>query len=194
MPIQCAGLDLPFEYDILQKRLKEQVNPFFSSGDVVLLSGCQDDGTSIDATTSSYSSCASGGAMTTALVATLQSNPCPTFGGDACVSDVYGFSSYFVNVNSLIESIELISELQNHMRVSGYNQVPHLSASQDFDVCKRPFLLDDCISNSNTVRGRIVRRKFPPRRRPIKDTRLLNMLSTGAMIGGGALMLGMLLG
>jgi hypothetical protein len=74
------GLDLPYEYNRRENALKEQMNPFLSPGDVVLLSGCHDDGVSVD-----QGGCglAGGGVMTSAFVASLKSNPCPTYLGDS---------------------------------------------------------------------------------------------------------------
>merc|ERR1712037_1084268 len=64
-----TGLDLPFTYT--QRGWKEETNPFHSQGDVQLFSGCEDEDTSADATSSDGSA---GGAMTAAFCDLLRHN------------------------------------------------------------------------------------------------------------------------
>jgi hypothetical protein len=151
----CVGLDLPFSWNKTTHRFVEETNPYHSLGDVQLFSGCEDEGVSAD----SSSSCKpSGGAMTTALCDSLRSNPCPTY-------------------------VQLIAEVQQNLNKSSFKQQAQLTSSQAFDV-NRPFLLDDIVPNSNATIGRLMRRKFPPRRKQYNDE-FAGMLGVGAAAVGG---------
>jgi len=144
-----SALDLPFTWK--NGKWKEDLNPFFSRGDVQMFSGCTDDSTSCDVR-GLYS--APGGALTSAFVSALKVNPCPTY-------------------------LELLDRCTMYMVQNGFNQRPQLSSSQRFET-DRPFLFDDIIPNGNELLGRIVRQRTraPSRRDPDLDqmTPLLQML------------------
>lgn len=144
-----SALDLPYTWQ--SGEWKEDLNPFFSRGDVQLFSGCTDDSTSCDVK-GIYS--AAGGALTSAFVSTLKENPCPNY-------------------------IELLDRCTSYMVRNGFKQRPQLSSSQRFEI-DRPFLLDDIISNGNETLGRVVRRRTraPARRDPVigEFSPLLQML------------------
>ncbi|KAF4679592.1 Ca(2+)-dependent cysteine protease [Perkinsus olseni] len=65
-----TGMDLPFTW-LAGRGWKEDVNPWHSSGDVQLFSGCDDSQTSADAAAGNLK----GGAMTTAFCNSIRSNP-----------------------------------------------------------------------------------------------------------------------
>jgi len=148
-----TGLDLPYTWT--GRGWKEETNPYFSFGDVQMLSGCEDDDTSSDASTA-YG--AAGGAMTTAFCDVLRSQQ------GLCYSD-------------------LMLQLNQLMRRRGFSQHAQLTSSQQFHF-SRPFLLDDVIANSNPAVGRVFRRKFPPQPRPMQGP-LADMLGIGAAVVGG---------
>jgi len=156
-----TGLDLPFTWT--DRGWREEVNPFYSLGDVQMFSGCEDDDTSSDASTS-YGS--AGGAMTTAFCDVLRQNPCPTYP-------------------------ELMMMLHTSLRRRGFSQRPQLTSSQQFEF-RRPFILSDILPNMNSNVGRVYRKKFPPRPRPMKGP-LADMLGIGVAMAGGIIG-GMLLG
>lgn len=137
---------------------REETNPYFSLGDVQMFSGCEDDDTSSDAATA-YG--AAGGAMTTAFCDVLRNSP------------GLAYSQFMSHLNQLM-----------HRR--GFSQHAQLTSTQQF-AFDRPFLVDDIISNSNPSVGRIFRRKFPPRPRPMQGP-LADMLGIGAAVVGGMLL------
>eukprot|EP00747_Dinoflagellata_sp_TGD_P118799 gnl/TRDRNA2_/TRDRNA2_172893_c7_seq29.p1 gnl/TRDRNA2_/TRDRNA2_172893_c7~~gnl/TRDRNA2_/TRDRNA2_172893_c7_seq29.p1 ORF type:complete len:354 (-),score=46.04 gnl/TRDRNA2_/TRDRNA2_172893_c7_seq29:57-1022(-) len=153
-----SGTGLDLPFKWTGRTWREETNPYHSLGDVQLFSGCEDDDTSADAS-AGYG--AAGGAMTTAFCDVLRRNPCPSYP-------------------------ELMNELNILMRRRGFSQRAQLTASQAFDCC-RPFLLSDCIQNSNAKVGRTFRRKFPPQRRPMEGP-LADMLGLGVAVVGGMMM------
>jgi hypothetical protein len=106
-------------------------NPYFSLGDVILFSGCQDDATSCDVS-SAFS--APGGAMTTAFTQALKNNPLPTYD-------------------------ELLDNLLKEMKSNHFQQRPQMSSSQEFEI-GRPFSLIEALPNTNSTVGRTVTKKF----------------------------------
>lgn len=150
-----TGMDLPFQFTGgFGRPWREETNPCHSLGDVQLFSGCQEDSTSADS--SGYGR--AGGAMTTAFCDVLRSGRVLTYP-------------------------ELMAQLNNLMRSRGFSQVAQLSSSQAFDP-NRPFLLEDVHPNINPQIGRIFRRRFPPRPRPMEGP-LADMLGIGAAVVGG---------
>ncbi|CAE8640045.1 unnamed protein product [Polarella glacialis] len=152
-----SGIDLPFSWDRRAGRWREETNPYHSLGDVLMISGCEDDDTSSDAS-SSYG--AAGGAMTTAFCEVLRRNPRPTYP-------------------------QLLDLMTRQLSSNGFAQRPVLSASQPFDL-NRPFGLDDIHPNMNPQIGRTFRKKFPPRPRPM-DGPLAGVLGPLGMLAGGAI-------
>jgi len=150
-----SGTGLDLPFTWTARGWKEETNPYFSLCDVQMFSGCEDDDTSSDASTA-YG--AAGGAMTTAFCDVLRSYPGLSYS-------------------------DLMSQLNQLMRRRGFSQRAQLTSSQQFRF-DRPFLLDDIIPNSNPTVGRIFRRKFPPRPRPMQGP-LADMLGIGAMVLGG---------
>jgi len=134
---------------------REETNPFHTRGDVQLFSGCEDEDTSADAAGAFGQA---GGAMTTAFCDVLRQDPSPTYP-------------------------ELMARLHDLMRRRGFSQRPQLTSSQAFGF-DRPFHLDDAIQNSNQHLGRIFRKKFPPRPRPMSGP-LAELLGTGVAVVGG---------
>merc|ERR1712187_706328 len=149
-----SGLDLPFTW-MPSRGWKEAVNPYFSAGDVQMFSGCEDDDTSADAATR-YG--AAGGAMTTAFCEVLRSDPAPPY-------------PVFMDM------------LHRQLRQRGFSQRPQLTSTQPFDP-DRPFLLNDIMPNQSPSIGRVVRQRFPPRRRPIHGP-LGDLLGVGLGVMGG---------
>eukprot|EP00667_Euglena_gracilis_P008666 EG_transcript_8785 len=117
-----TAMDLPFIWSHEGWRCEN--NPCHSQGDVQLFSGCTDSQTSADAMTAGVA----GGAMTTAFVHVLESNPNQTY-------------------PSLMHSI------RNVLAHKGYPQRPQLTSSQRFDLHK-PFSLSDITPNMNHEIGR----------------------------------------
>lgn len=148
-----TGLDLPFKHTA--HGWQEETNPYHSPGDVQLFSGCEDQGTSTDASAASVQA---GGAMTTAFCDVLRADPCPAYAA-------------------------LMVHLHTLMRSRGFSQRPQLTSSQAFSL-DRPFHLDDAIPNSNLHLGRTVRKMFQPRPRLISGP-LREALQMGAAVIGG---------
>lgn len=153
-----SGTGLDLPFCWTGRQWREETNPYHSLGDVQMFSGCEDDDTSSDASTA-YG--AAGGAMTTAFCDVLRSNPCPTYP-------------------------QLMSQLHGSLRRRGFSQRPQLTSSQRFDI-DRPFILSDILPNMNAQTGRIFRRKFPPRPRPMQGP-LADMLGLGVAVLGGMVM------
>lgn len=152
-----GGLDLPFTLQSLSGKWTEDTNPYYCAGDVLLISGCDEDDCSADAS-GRYGEPA--GAMTTALCDALQENP-----RQSC--------------------IELLSNVDNKLRVRGFDQVPQLSSSQQWDAFSRPFSFsDDIVSNTNPQLGRLMRKQKHPKRDisgPLSE--MLSTVGTGLMLG-----------
>jgi len=152
-----TGLDLPYTW-MHGRGWKEETNPFHSMGDVQMISGCEDDDTSSDASTV-YG--AAGGAMTTAFCDVMRAKRCLSYP-------------------------DLMQQLNHVMRSRGFSQHAQLTSSQRFDF-NRPFLLDDIIPNGNPTVGRTFRHRFPPRPRPMQGP-LADMLGIGVAVVGGMMM------
>lgn len=159
-----TGLDLPFIWE--GYGWQEEDNPAHSAGDVVLISGCQDDQTSSDGG-GGYGKPM--GAMTTALCNTLERNP-------------------------VLNHVQLLQSLRGELRQGGFDQIPSLTASQRFDANAKPFSPVDYIDgNINPQLGRQFRKKKHPKRPNLLTGGLGEMLAGGAvgflaadlMMGGG---------
>mmetsp|Transcript_12088 Transcript_12088/g.29299 ORF Transcript_12088/g.29299 Transcript_12088/m.29299 type:complete len:207 (+) Transcript_12088:3-623(+) len=156
-----TGLDLPWTW-VPGRGWREDTNPFHSRGDVQMFSGCEDHQTSSDGG-SYYGQRA--GAMTTAFCETMRMH----YGRGAALT--YD---------------ELLRELHRQMRKRGFSQHPQLTSSQAFGM-DRLFIIDGICMNSNTVFGRVFRRKFPPRPRPMEGP-LADMLGIGTAVLGGMIL------
>ncbi|CAD7970775.1 unnamed protein product [Amoebophrya sp. A120] len=156
-----TGLDLPWTWTP-GRGWREDTNPFHSRGDVQMFSGCEDSQTSSDGG-SYYGQRA--GAMTTAFCETMR--------------------NFYSRGNALTYD-ELLRELHRQMRQRGFSQRPQLTSSQAFGM-DRMFILDSVTMNTNTVYGRVFRRKFPPRPRQM-DGPLADMLGIGAGVVGGLIL------
>jgi hypothetical protein len=128
-----TGCDLPYTWDPRRRQFEVEPNPYYSLGDVILFSGCQDNSTSCDVS-SSFS--APGGAMTTAFTKALKKNPFPTYD-------------------------QLLELLLQEMRSNGFQQKPQMSSSQEFEI-GRPFSLVEALPNTNSTVGRTITQKFHP--------------------------------
>lgn len=145
-----TGLDLPFTYQ--RGGWMEEDNPAHSQGDVLLISGCQDDQCSSDGG-GGYGRPM--GAMTTALCNTLERNP-------------------------LLDHTQLIEELRRELRNGGFEQIPSLTASQRFNVQKQFTPVDGIEGNTNAQIGRQFRKKKHPKNPAMLNGGLGQMLMAGA--------------
>eukprot|EP00397_Hematodinium_sp_SG-2012_P045090 GEMP01050525.1.p1 GENE.GEMP01050525.1~~GEMP01050525.1.p1 ORF type:complete len:430 (+),score=104.42 GEMP01050525.1:263-1552(+) len=158
-----TGLDLPYTWS--RNGWKEETNPFHTQGDVIMLSGCEDDDTSAD----TKGAGGAGGAMTMALTTVLSQNPSPHYG-------------------------ELLPLLHQTLTRRGFRQRPVLTSSQRFDFSRR-FRMDGThiVPNQNTALGRTFRKKFKPKpSKKVNDFMQSLGLSNGigaAMIGFGLMRL-----
>mmetsp|Transcript_9066 Transcript_9066/g.20195 ORF Transcript_9066/g.20195 Transcript_9066/m.20195 type:complete len:699 (-) Transcript_9066:2-2098(-) len=152
-----TGLDLPFLHT--SRGWKEETNPYFSRADVVLISGCEDDDCSADAS-DRYG--APAGAMTSALTDVLSN------------AHELPFSS-------------LMQELHRTLRAKRFTQKPQLTSSQRFGM-DRIFNLVDAIPNHNQVEGRVFRKKFPPKPRKFKGPLGLDLMDCGMLAAAGLAM------
>lgn len=155
-----TGLDLPFQWS--GRGWKEETNPYHSRGDVLLFSGCEDEDTSAD---TSCPSGVAGGAMTLAFCELVRQG---------------GIGMPYT---------EIMTHLHSVMRKRGFSQRPQLTASQAF-ANDRPFLLEDCIPNSNDEIGRKFRKKFPPRPRAIGGGLGQMLGDCDMLVFGGTMALG----
>ncbi|EER16596.1 conserved hypothetical protein [Perkinsus marinus ATCC 50983] len=153
-----TGMDLPWRW-IERRGWKEETNPWHSLGDVQLFSGCDDAGTSADASGGNIN----GGAMTSAFCNSIRASP---------------YISY----------IDLIHRLNDEMRRRRMGQRPQLSSTQVFPV-DRPFNLVDILPNQNQYIGRIVRKKFKARKNKRKMQGLDGLLLplAGGLLAGALL-------
>jgi len=149
-----SGTGMDLPFSHTARGWREETNPFHTRADVQLFSGCEDEDTSADATGASGQA---GGAMTTAFCDVLRESP-------------------------RISYPELMASLHSLMRRRGFSQRPQLTSSQAFPF-DRGFQLDDAIPNSNEQLGRIFRKKFSPRPRPMSGP-LAEMLGMGAAAVG----------
>jgi len=166
-----TGLDLPFE--LTHRGWQEDDNPCHSAGDVVLISGCQDDQCSSDGG-GGYGRPM--GAMTTALCNVLERQP-------------------------ILSCASLLGELRAELRRGRFDQIPSLTSSQRFDP-NRPFNpCDGIVGNMNPVIGRQFRKKKHPKRANMMHGGLGQMLMAGALgfmimgpMGGGDILAGAAIG
>ncbi len=107
-----TGLDLPYDYNVNNRRWTEDINPAHSKGDAVLFSGCEDNQTSADV--QGYSG--AGGAMTLAFTKAYQQCPSATYH-------------------------EFLSVVKRELRKKRHSQRPQLTSSQQFDANSRIFSL-----------------------------------------------------
>eukprot|EP00924_Labyrinthula_sp_SR-Ha-C_P015552 augustus_masked-scaffold_4-processed-gene-3.57-mRNA-1 protein AED:0.14 eAED:0.16 QI:0/-1/0/1/-1/1/1/0/560 len=181
-----TGLDLPyrFKYKPGKGKWKTEVNPSLCEADVVLLSGCNDDETSLDSSAKvkdayGRTSKIASGAMTSAFL--------------AAANDVQ------LGYNRNISYYQFLERLYQHLRpftaggpqfFNPAQQNPQMTCSQSFDIHQRNFCLDivnthDVIPNGNAKVGRIVRHHYKPK---------VNLANTGLgemlMVGAGAVLLG----
>jgi len=166
-----TGLDLPFIWQ--PHGWQEEDNPAHSAGDVVLISGCQDDQTSSDGG-GGYSKPM--GAMTTALCNTLERNP-------------------------VLSHVEMLQGLRTELRRGGFDQIPSLTASQRFNANKPFTPCDNIDGNMNPQLGRQFRKKKHPKRPNLLQGGLGEMLAAGAvgflaadMMMGGDIASGLMMG
>jgi hypothetical protein len=154
-----TGLDLPFtlqkkrQHDGIGRCWAEEDNPCHSAGDVLLISGCQDEQTSSDGG-GSYTQPM--GAMTTALCNSLQRSP-------------------------VMNHLELMDQLRSELRRGGFRQNPMLTASQRFDPQKLFSPCEGIEGNQNPVLGRHFRKKKKPKRASLLHGGLGQMLMAGAV-------------
>jgi len=126
-----TGLDLPYDYMIKKGEWKEDVNPAHSKGDVVQFSGCRDSQYSAD----SKDKYKYGGAMTTAFVQALKTNPFATYA-------------------------QLLELIYKNLKERKFKQRPQLTSSQRFDVNRKAFSFIEGIEpNQNSRIGRTMRKQ-----------------------------------
>jgi len=166
-----TGLDLPFTWQ--HSGWMEEDNPAHSAGDVVLISGCQDDQTSSDGG-GGYAKPM--GAMTTALCNTLERNP-------------------------VLTHVQMLQGLRAELRNGNFDQIPSLTASQRFDPNKVFNPCDNIEGNMNPQLGRIFRKKKHPKRANLLQGGLGEMLAAGAvgflaadLLMGGGITSGLMMG
>lgn len=117
-----TGLDLPFDYNVDNRRWKADVNPAHSAGDVVLFSGCEDAQTSADVS-GGFGKLA-GGAMTMAFMDAYKRSPMATYH-------------------------EFLYQIKKQLRKRRFSQRPQLTSSQQFDANSRIFSLGYQSSSSS---------------------------------------------
>merc|ERR1719240_1226283 len=123
-------MDLPFIYE--KGRFIEEDNPCHSEGDVLMISGCQDEQCSSDGG-GGYGRPM--GAMTQALSNTLERN-------------------------RNLSIAQLHNELRRELSRGGFEQKPSITSSQRFDANQRPFHMSDgFMPNANPQIGRQFRKK-----------------------------------
>lgn len=146
-----TGLDLPFE--LKRGQWQEDDNPCHSQGDVMLISGCQDDQCSSDGG-GGYGRPM--GAMTTALCNVLERQP-------------------------VLSCSSLLDGLRAELRRGRFDQIPSVTSSQRWDP-NRPFNpCDDIMGNMNPMLGRQFRKKKQPKRANVMHGGLGQMLMAGAL-------------
>lgn len=147
-----TGLDLPFEWAGSQHSSgpggwTEADNPFYSEGDVVLLSSCTDSlQGDIEGRYESKT-----GALTSSLCSILRATPAPSY-------------------TDLMRTLHrMVTDKRTDIR-------PQLSASQRFD-CTLPFFLDDFHMNANRRKGRAQKGAAAAQPRPLPyDPKLQQMV------------------
>lgn len=145
-------LELPFTWH--PTGWAEDDNPCHSAGDVLLLSGCQEEQTSSDGGGSYMRPM---GAMTTALWNTLERMPTPNCS-------------------------ELMDALRRELWTGGFEQNPCLTSSQRFDLHGRRFSISDgMLGNQNPMLGRHLRKKKHPARPNLMQGPLGELLLSSAM-------------
>ncbi|CAD7972091.1 unnamed protein product [Amoebophrya sp. A25] len=141
-----TALDLPWTWQGDKQLWREDWNPFFTRGDCVMFSGCQDDQTSSDGGHDLYGR--RGGALTTAFCAVFSN---VQYSGTNTPAAVFtGAAEGTINPNSIPSSTPglsaplitydaLLHKLLDAMRANGFSQTPQMSSSQAFDQKKRLF-------------------------------------------------------
>lgn len=140
-------LDLPLAWRV-PTGWAEEANPCHSAGDVVLLSGCQDDQTSADGA-GSYAKPM--GAMTTAFCNTVEK------------SHRRGSTHEQLTYQRLLETV------RGELKTAGFTQVPRMTASQQFDAIGKLFSPGEGMEGN---RNEHVGRQFPKDKCP-QQPRLL---------------------
>lgn len=151
--IHLIGCDLPYTWNANIHKFEVEPNPYFSLGDVILFSGCQDGSTSCDVSSTLN---APGGAMTTAFVNTLKRNPFPTYD-------------------------ELLEGLLKEMKLNGFPQKPQMSSTQEFQI-GRPFSLVEALPNTNENIGRTITRRFKSDNSKLNAAPLMALLLGGTVL------------
>ena len=127
-----TGLDLPYNYNPKKSLWNEDRNPSHSAGDVIQISGCEDNQLSADAHGKDGKA---GGAMTKAFVKAMVLNP-----------------------NATYEKI--LQAMHEILKAESFKQTPQLTASQRFNAAERIFSLAGGIEpNRNSSIGRMVRKR-----------------------------------
>jgi len=156
-----TGLDLPFALEY--GRWRQEDNPCHSAGDVILLSGCQDDQTASDGG-GGYGRPM--GAMTTALCNSLERSQFP------------------------LTIAQLEQELAGELARGGFEQIPNITSSQAFDPNRIFSPADGIIGNTNPQIGRQFRKQKHAKRKNLMGGGLGTMLAAGAagfVLGAGAM-------
>merc|ERR1712192_109827 len=140
-----TGLDLPFDYSFKKDRWIVDENPAHSQGDVIQLSGCQDDQTSADA----MDKYQVGGAMTTAFIHSVRTKPNATY-------------------------TQLLSSIHSNLKRRGFSQKPQLTTSQQFDVNRKCYSFTGGIEeNKNSEIGRKMNNKKKKKKKKHKHAELI---------------------
>lgn len=167
-----TGMDLPLDYNLKKNAWKEDTNPCYGRGDVVLFSGCEDEQTSADVGGGGggmgkllggggggYGKREPGGAMTQCFIAALQQNPMPTYS-------------------------DLIGAVRSHLKRRGFSQTPQLTSNQRFMLESRVFVLTDGIEgNQNREVGMLQRKKMKKGKAKNKGLDIGGLFIGAAVVG-----------
>lgn len=127
-----TGLDLPYNYNPKKSLWNEDTNPSHSAGDVVQISGCDDNQLSADAQGTNGKA---GGAMTKAFVKAMIMKPNATYEG-------------------------ILQAMHDNLKADSFKQTPQLTSSQRFNATEKVFSFTDGIEpNRNSSIGRMVRKR-----------------------------------
>jgi len=146
-----TGLDLPFTW---ANGWVEEDNPAHSAGDVLLLSGCEDDQTSADMRTNEFGR--PQGALTNAFCKALEST-------------------------STLDHMRLLQGIHSELERGGFRQRPCLTASQKFDLSDNFSPIDTIHPNKNSSLGRHFRKKKHAKRQNLLQGGLGETLALSAV-------------